>query len=271
MATKGRNEFGEAIYDVTGYYTRKTNDYKKFKFVDGNRDVGKTSVLKKSIKENGWYRQPILVNEKFEIIEGQHRFVVCRDLGLPIEYIVQTGLQAKDCAPLNVGRKNWRTKDYVHLGTVDSDDYRYFELMMQRFGFPPRIIWVAMGKSLTGAHINDLVKSGNISCAPDEYNRASNILEWLTQFREDVKQNDLRGRKDELFIALIFAYNSKQVDVKDLTDRVHRNFLRYGRAIADSTDAIEKTEKIYNYKCKSENTIDLVSEYRQALRRERQK
>ena len=122
MGTKGRNEFGDPIFDVTAYYVRKTNNYKKFRFVDGNRDVARTGRIRNSIKENGWYRQPILVNEHFEIIEGQHRFVVCKELGLPIEYVVQEGLEVKDCVPLNVSRKNWSVADYVHLNATSIDD-----------------------------------------------------------------------------------------------------------------------------------------------------
>lgn len=269
MASK-RNEYDEPIYDVSAYYVRKTNDYGKFKFIDGNRDVDKTASLKKSIKENGWYRQPILVNKRFEIIEGQHRFVVCKELRLPIEYIVQEGLKAKDCAPLNVGRRNWAIKDYVHLGAVSSDAYRYFEYLLQRFGFSPAVTYVATGRSLTGGGMNHVIRSGFLTCTPEEYDMASSTLEWLSQFKEDVKAADLRGSKDALYLGLIFARRSKQVSTDALTDRVHRNFSRYGRAVADITDAIEKTEKIYNYKCKVENTADLVSEYRKAVRREKE-
>lgn len=269
MASK-RNEYDEPIYDVSAYYVRKTNDYGKFKFVDGNRDIEKTAILKKSISENGWYRQPILVNENFQIIEGQHRFVVCKELMLPIEYIVEKGLEAKDCAPLNSGRRNWSVKNYVHLGAVSSDSYQYFEFLIQRFGFSSPVTYVAMGRSLTGGGISNMIKSGRLTCSADEYNTASNTLEWLSQFKDDVKAHDLRGHKDALYLALIFAKNSKQVSTEVLTERVHRNFSRYGRAVADVMDAVEKTDGIYNYKCKIENTIDLVSEYRKAVRREKE-
>ena len=239
MGTKGRNEFGDPIFDVTAYYVRKTNNYKKFRFVDGNRDVARTGRIRNSIKENGWYRQPILVNEHFEIIEGQHRFVVCKELGLPIEYVVQEGLEVKDCVPLNVSRKNWSVADYVHLNATSIDDYKYFELMMQRFGFPPRTVYAAMGRSVQGNHVEHFIKAGTLTCTVEEYNAASSILQWLSQFKEDIRENDLRGRKDNLFLALIFAHNSRSISVDALTERVHRNFSKYGKAIATIDDAVE--------------------------------
>lgn len=255
--------------DKVAYNVHVTMDYGKFRFIDGNRDVTHLTNLRKSIKNHGWYRQPILVNERFEIIEGQHRFMVCKELELPIEYIIQPGLLVTDCAPLNTGRTNWKTKEYVHLGTVSKNDYRYFEYMLQHYGFSVCVTYAAMGKSITGGGADGIVRSGNLICSTEDYNNACTVLEWLVPFREDVKNADLRGNKDSLYKALIFARNSKQISIDNLTERVHRNFFRYGRAIADLTDAIEKTEKIYNYKCKTENTVDIVSEYRMAIRKEK--
>lgn len=255
--------------DGVAYSVLVTSDYSKFQFVDGNREVSRLAKLKKSIKENGWYRQPILVNEFFQIIEGQHRYLVCKELELPIEYIIQPGLRAKDCAPLNTGRNNWRVKDYVHLNTIDNVDYMYFEELLHRYGFSARITMVAIGKNITGGGASQVIESGNLKCSPEEYAKGERILRWLSQFRDDVKDAEIRGHKDSIYIALIFARNSKSISVDALTERVHRNFQRYGRSVADVMDAIEKTNDIYNYRCKTENTVDLVSEYRQAVRKEK--
>ena len=263
------NKLNHAVSDEVAYKVYSTLDYDKFKYIDGNRDVEHLSNLRKSIKEHGWYRQPILVNERFEIIEGQHRFVVCKENDLPIEYIVQNGLRATDCAPLNTGRTNWRARNYVHLHSMNSVDYMYFEELLQRFKFSARVTYVATGKSLTGGGVTKVLNGGTLKCNSDDYEKGCRNLQWLSQFNEDIKREGLRGTKDALFTALIFAKNSKSISVAQLTDRVHRNFSRYGKSIADMTDAIEKTNIIYNYKCKVENTVDLVSEYRLAARRER--
>lgn len=255
--------------DEVAYQVYRTYDYDKFKYVDGNRDIKSTAKVKKSIKEHGYYRQPILVNEFLEIIEGQHRFLACKELGLPIEYVIQSGLRAKDCAPLNTGRTNWRTKNYVHLHSVSTVDYMYFETMIEQFQFSPRVTYVAIGKSLAGGYADKVIQSGNLICTPEEYEYGSRTLRWLSTFKEDVRKHDLRGNKDALYMALIFARNSKFVSVEALTDRIHKNFSKYGRSIADITDAIEKTNDIYNYRCKTENTVDLVSEYRLAMRKEK--
>lgn len=255
--------------DKVAYNVHVTMNYDKFRFIDGNRDVEYLANLRKSIKTHGWYRQPILVNERFEIIEGQHRFTVCKELGLPIEYIIQPGLVAEDCAPLNTGRTNWRTKNYAHLHAVKSVDFMYFEELLNQFHFSPRVTLVAIGSSLTGGGVSKVVKDGTLTCGSEEYDKGSRTLRWLSQFNDDVKQSGVRGSKDNLYMALIFARNSKSVSIDNLTYRVHRNFSRFGKAIADMTDAVEKVNAIYNYKVKTENIVDLVSEYRIAARKEK--
>lgn len=63
-----------------------TSDYFRFKILDGNRDVLKSHVnkIKESMKKFGWIGPGIIVNEKFEIIDGQTRFYAAKELGLPM-------------------------------------------------------------------------------------------------------------------------------------------------------------------------------------------
>lgn len=68
-----------------------TSNYSRFKHLNGNRNIVEPHLrrLIKSIQENGWLENsPVLVNQKYEIIDGQHRFEACKTLGLPIEYMV---------------------------------------------------------------------------------------------------------------------------------------------------------------------------------------
>ena len=66
-----------------------TNDYLKFKTLKGNRNVNKLHVrrLKESFKE-AYLLSPIIVNQNFEIIDGQHRFEAAKSMELPINFII---------------------------------------------------------------------------------------------------------------------------------------------------------------------------------------
>lgn len=56
----------------------------------------------------------IIVNEKFEIIDGQTRFTIAEELGLPIYYIVCHGYSLKEVITLNANAKNWKNSDYLN-------------------------------------------------------------------------------------------------------------------------------------------------------------
>ena len=93
---------------------KRTNDYSIFKCLYGNRDVNKQHVhrLQKSF-EKVYLRSPILVNEKYEIIDGQHRFEAAKQMELPINFIVCENYGLKEVQLLNANMKNWTKKDYL--------------------------------------------------------------------------------------------------------------------------------------------------------------
>jgi len=69
-----------------------TTDYSKFNTLAGNRQVNIAHVKKlESSFDEEYLISPILVNEKFQIIDGQHRFEAAKNLKLPIYYYMIQG------------------------------------------------------------------------------------------------------------------------------------------------------------------------------------
>ena len=79
----------------------ETDNYDKFKIIDGNRPIEHAKKIVESIKEIGMLWQPVLVNERFEIIDGQGRYLASKTLGKKILYVVQPGLTIKHARCLN--------------------------------------------------------------------------------------------------------------------------------------------------------------------------
>jgi hypothetical protein len=102
--------------DKEMYGVRMTDNYEKFSLMSCNREV-KSDKVYKSIKENGDFTmwKPILVTPGFKIIDGQHRFQACKDLGLPIYYIVYDGEHDYDkvMRTLNIWVKTWQLEDWM--------------------------------------------------------------------------------------------------------------------------------------------------------------
>ena len=94
-----------------------TKDYLRFSFLDNNRIVKSSHVdmLKKSIKNIDLTKyNPIKVDANLRIIDGQHRFHACMELGLPIYYVVLNGVDAEQAMIIdNQNNKKWEMMDWL--------------------------------------------------------------------------------------------------------------------------------------------------------------
>ena len=90
------------------------NDYSVFKRLDDNRDVFESRVKKliASMTER-YILNPIIVNEKMEIIDGQGRFEARKAMGKPIHYIMVRGATSDDCRRMNKYNTSWKALDYA--------------------------------------------------------------------------------------------------------------------------------------------------------------
>ena len=130
-----------------------TKDYSLFKTLNGNRDVNQLHLtrLKESMKKNH-LTTIIMVNENFEIIDGQHRFLISQELKLPINYIISKNYGLNEVQILNAHMKNWTIVDYVNgycdLGFKDYEIYRKF---INEYGFTNHVALVLLsGESIRG-------------------------------------------------------------------------------------------------------------------------
>lgn len=91
-----------------------TTDYFLFKPIEGNRNKNLLHInrLKKSMAETYLFTV-IIVNEKYEIIDGQHRFECVKELKLPMHYIVCKGYGLNEVHVLNQNSKTWNADDYL--------------------------------------------------------------------------------------------------------------------------------------------------------------
>ena len=97
---------------ATKWHLGETRNYDRFKFVESNRDINDNNVnkIEQSILEIG-IQVPIVVNDNYEIIEGQHRFVALRRNKLVVPYIISTSASEKYIARLQESKK-WNAIDF---------------------------------------------------------------------------------------------------------------------------------------------------------------
>jgi hypothetical protein len=92
-----------------------TADLSVFKILDGNRTINLANVerLVKSIEENGFLQMPIIVNENYEVIDGQHRLMAARKLNSIIYYHKVNNYDLNTAIVLNRNQSNWSISDYI--------------------------------------------------------------------------------------------------------------------------------------------------------------
>jgi ParB-like nuclease family protein len=111
---------------------QKTKNYGQFKFREDNREgVHKPHVerLKQSINAKNMLEwTPILVNKDMEIIDGQHRLMAAKELGVDIYYKINEDMQANQMILLNIS-KSWTIGDYMNY--YCKNDYKEYQKLKE--------------------------------------------------------------------------------------------------------------------------------------------
>lgn len=130
-----------------------------------NRPVQRNHVnkLKKSLSEYGFLEsQPITVTNDFKILDGQHRFIACKEMGIPIKYVqVDTKKMDNILVDLNNTQKKWNVLDYVTYYAQQGNSH-YIRLLQLSGHYNISISGICSiaGDSVYGGHDTDIIKTG---------------------------------------------------------------------------------------------------------------
>jgi hypothetical protein len=221
-----------------------TTDYDLFQNISGNRHINKLHLnrLKTSMQEK-YLAVPIIVNDKYQIIDGQHRYEAAKDLGKPIYYIKIDGLKLPDIHRLNTNSKNWGADDYldgyVELGYPEYIRYKAFK-EKYKFGHDETKALLSGTKTADGHQVNGFKEgSFRIKDLKEAEVNAEKIL-LVGEYYDGIKRRSFVKAMIELFRNV--QYNHAQFLKK----------LKFQRdSLIDCTNAkqyITLIEEIYNYK-----------------------
>lgn len=156
-----------------------TTDYNLFKSLKGNRVVNKLHIrrLRESFKSN-YLLSPIIVNEHYEIIDGQHRFEAAKELGLPVNYIVCGGYSLREVQVLNTNMKNWKSEDYLNaycdLGYPEYLKFRNFMQQFPDFGF-------AASEAILTNRLSGHVSTNSVELKSDTNKKGSYMVKYFEE------------------------------------------------------------------------------------------
>lgn len=90
----------------------------KLQFREDNRKIQRQHVneIKESIMAHGYLNHaPIVLNEEGEIIDGQHRYIACCELGITPPTVTVTSDDTKLMVDLNRSQKAWSIDDFINF------------------------------------------------------------------------------------------------------------------------------------------------------------
>lgn len=161
-----------------------TKDYSKFHLIKGNRTIkpNKVKRMKESIRK---YKQyvPIIVTKDFGIIDGQHKFMAARELGLPIEYIIDPDLTVKDIQEMNTEQTKWALLDAIHShASLENHDFINLEKLYADYGHKFQISTL-LGIISPSAY-NLSIREGTYKFTDEMYLKTKGVLAKLSEIKE---------------------------------------------------------------------------------------
>lgn len=231
---------------VTNIQVFKTKDYDQFKKLQGNRNINKSQVegLIDSINKVGYQPVPILVNEKGEIIDGQHRLEAAKHLGIHIYYVVQYGAGAEEVMQLNLRRGNWTVYDFISFYSANGNE-NYVKLNEYAEQFTDiGIIDVAMCLSdAKSRNIQRPLRNGQYQIIETE-----ETVECLHFISDCIHSLSLiQGGEQQYVPILVGLYKMNLID----EERMKLAINQYAETMAsayNANDALKELQKVYNYR-----------------------
>jgi hypothetical protein len=174
---------------------KKTNDYNIFKNLSFNKEKHKShlNALKVCIeKENLLHLHPILVNHKMEVIDGQHRLEVARELGLDVYYI-ESQLSYNHIISSNSINKKISTKDIIKFWGLKDQIKDYLKLrewITETKASPQTLIALIFGPSFQKQL--PLVKEGSFRMPEENKDETQKILHTYSVFFKFCKNRHIK-------------------------------------------------------------------------------
>ena len=226
---------------------KESMNYSEFKDITGNRNINPLhlSRLIDSMKEEHLI-SPIIVNQDYQVIDGQHRLRACKELNLPVHYIVQNGYNLTHIQRYNQNSKDWKMIDFISgYAELGNKDYQYLINFYEETDLTISSCVTLLSNS--GSATND-IRSGAWKAKHKE--RAKEIYQWLSLISRYYKNVN----RKTFVSALIRMYNNEHFNFAHFISKLQIQ----PTALLDcakTDDYIMLIESIYNYK--SRNKVNL--------------
>ncbi|MBK6571804.1 MAG: hypothetical protein IPG21_04930 [Saprospiraceae bacterium] len=228
------------VKDINQVHT--TTDYFLFKPIEGNRNKNLLHInrLKKSMAETYLFTV-IIVNEKYEIIDGQHRFDVIQELKLPLNYIVCKGYGLNEVHILNQNSKTWTSDDYLDgyckLGYKDYLKYKEFK---ELYGIGHyECMWLLNGSQLSNP--TQVFFTGDFKIK--NYNEACKIIEKIMLVEPYYEE----WKRRSFILAMLQLFKNPNFELTEFLQKLKLQPTALSNC-STTNQYVSLIEEIYNYR-----------------------
>ena len=228
----------------------RTRDYNKFSFLGLNRKLNRKCInaLKNSIAKNGYVGSPILVNDKHEILDGQHRFVALKESGMSIPYEIIEG-DYDTIIDLNTTQHNWNIEDYINFYCEKDHNQHYVRLkrLCNELNSSVIIVLTMAYRQKPGGQTFENIKKGRLTLTLDDELRAKSFYEVYKQLTKLLKLKPT----GKLCAALAMLSCRSGFKWKTLVEKASKYpTMAYNCRTID--EFVSMLRDLYNYKSKKE-------------------
>ena len=255
--------------DFNGVFATKS--YEFFKLMPENREINEALVkqLMNSYRDNGYKFPVIKVNEKLEIIDGQHRFRAAAQTKRPVYFMIFPGWSISDVITLNVNQKNWQNIDYLNSFLVRYDqgeqDYAGYFLMNKLIKKYDLTIANALHiiSRQNSKEYKDAFKSGGLVFTQDMFLSACDKAEKIMELGE---YHPLGAMKRNFIAACLFIFKQAGYEHDHMLKKL-RMFPDKIKVLREASTMevvsyLEVLTSVYDHKKNYENRINFDRKYR---------
>jgi len=244
----------------------QTYNYDMFNFMQGNRGINQKKIKRmtkrlQALQESG--NMPFLVirvantlkEGVYNILDGQHTYIVLKSLGMPINFYICPNEGIKEVRAINSDMSNWSIWDYV-VSNADTGNQNYKKLLKLKDQYPDfcqKELFVALALNkyrATKTNKKDVIKDGSFNFK--NYYQVLKTLDQLSDFKfiKGVKYNNYMFIRAMLYFLSYRGYDHERM-VEQLKKYPH--FIR-GISVQDY---INQLLERYNKRYKDHEKLSL--------------
>lgn len=238
----------------------ETGDYNSFNFIDANREVKVNIKLEASIKKDG-VLVPLIVNEKMQVIDGQHRLSIAEKHNKKVTFIIMQGLGEQEMIRINNTNKAWSAVDYIDsYASAGNHEYRKLKNLVDCYKISPSVLAsIAMNFASVGGDTSRALREGRF-----EFFNYSNTKDFLGSYKKLVNLMNVRP-KSTLVMAVHHIWKLENFDF----GRLYNNsglLAKQLNGIGDYMATLEVVLGVYNHRLSSGSKSGL--DYKKGMRNE---